>query len=75
MGKHSDTCEDAGRLSCANRHVLKRSNKGRESRARGSSASMSAQSLPLVSILIPCHNTEQWVGRAIESGAGADLAQ
>jgi glycosyltransferase involved in cell wall biosynthesis len=28
---------------------------------------MSEESLPLVSILIPCHNTEQWVGRAIES--------
>jgi glycosyltransferase involved in cell wall biosynthesis len=28
---------------------------------------MSDNRLPLVSILIPCHNTEQWVGRAIES--------
>ena len=28
---------------------------------------MSDERLPLVSILIPCHNTEQWVGRAIEN--------
>jgi glycosyltransferase involved in cell wall biosynthesis len=28
---------------------------------------MWGDSFPLVSILIPCHNTEQWIGRAIES--------